>query len=178
MITRVCRQNQNQICKVSLRSTVFLVWCRENASGCCHFVNCSNSWLVHGPTGSRPTDWDWVTLTTWPMYYLTEWSCLFVRWFVCVFVCLFHWLIDWLIDWLTCLHIHDSEYDGEPNELVLGDEIEYTLRCKNGKVSAEMLVKLPQGTITQEQILPEVYLGKVVRSLRRADPQVQIISSP
>lgn len=37
-----------------------------------------------------------------------------------------------------------------------------------------MLVKLPQGTITQEQVLPEVYVGKVVRSLRRADPQVQI----
>jgi len=53
--------------------------------------------------------------------------------------------------------------------------MEYNLRCKNGKVSAEMLVKLPQGTITQEQILPEAYLGKVVRSLRRADPQVQIL---
>ena len=74
----------------------------------------------------------------------------------------------------TLKHIHGSEYDGDPNELVLGDEMEYTLRCKSGKVSAEMLVKLPKGTITQEQIQPEVYLGKVVRSLRRADPQVQI----
>lgn len=70
--------------------------------------------------------------------------------------------------------MYGSEYDGDPNELVLGDEIEYTLRCKNGKVSSEMLVKLPQGTITQEQVLPEVYVGKVVRSLRRADPQVLI----
>ena len=67
---------------------------------------------------------------------------------------------------------HDSECDGEPNELVLGDEVEYTVRFKNGKISAEMVVKLPQGTIIQEQILPEVYMGKVVRSLRRADPQV------
>ncbi|KAJ7393843.1 Cold shock domain-containing protein E1 [Desmophyllum pertusum] len=66
---------------------------------------------------------------------------------------------------------HYSEYDGDPNELILGDEMEYTIRCKNGKVSAEMLVKLPQGTIIQEEILPEVYLGKVLRSLRRADPQ-------
>ena len=74
---------------------------------------------------------------------------------------------------MTHLHIHGSEYDGEPNELILGDEMEYTLRCKNGKVSSEMLVKLPQGTITPEQVLPEVYLGKVLRSLRRADPQVQ-----
>ena len=70
------------------------------------------------------------------------------------------------------LDILDSEYDGDPNELVLGDEMEYTIKCKNGKVSAEMAVKLPQGTILQEQILPDVYLGKVLRSLRRADPQV------
>lgn len=66
---------------------------------------------------------------------------------------------------------HYSEYDGDPNELILGDEMEYALKCKNGKVSAEMLVKLPQGTITPEQILPELYVGKVLRSLRRADPQ-------
>lgn len=66
----------------------------------------------------------------------------------------------------------DSEYDGDPSELVLGDEMEYTIKCKNGKVSAETVVKLPQGSIVQEQILPEVHLGKVLRSLRRADPQV------
>lgn len=66
---------------------------------------------------------------------------------------------------------HYSEYDGDPNELILGDEVEYNIKCKNGKVSAEMVVKVPQGTITQEQILPEVYVGKVLRSLRRADPQ-------
>lgn len=65
-----------------------------------------------------------------------------------------------------------SEYDGDPNELVLGDEMEYSIRCKNGKISAETVVKLSQGTIVQEEILPEVYLGRVLRSLRRADPQV------
>ena len=86
-----------------------------------------------------------------------------------------HRLTNWHIDWLTHLYIFDSEYDGDPNELILGDEMEYTVKCKNGKVSAEMLVKLPQGTITPEQILPELYVGKVLRSLRRADPQVQIL---
>ena len=65
-----------------------------------------------------------------------------------------------------------SECDGDPNELVLGDEMEYSIRCKNGKISAETVVKLSQGTIVQEEILPEVYLGRVLRSLRRADPQV------
>lgn len=66
---------------------------------------------------------------------------------------------------------HYSEYDGDPNELVLGDEMEYTIKCKNSKVSAERVVKLPQGTIVREDILPEVYIGRVLRSLRRADPQ-------
>lgn len=69
-------------------------------------------------------------------------------------------------------HLHYSEYDGDPNELVLGDEMEYTIKCKNSKVSAERVVKLPQGTIVREDILPEVYIGRVLRSLRRADPQV------
>lgn len=68
---------------------------------------------------------------------------------------------------LTC-----SEFDGDPSELVLGDEMEYTIKCKNGKVSAETVVKLSAGSILQEKIHPEVYLGKVLRSLRRADPQV------
>lgn len=79
--------------------------------------------------------------------------------------------INWLNAWLN---IPDSEYDGDPNELILGDEVEYNIKCKNGKVSAEMVVKLARGTITQEQILPEVYVGKVLRSLRRADPQVRL----
>ena len=79
--------------------------------------------------------------------------------------------INWLNAWLN---IPDSEYDGDPNELILGDEVEYNIKCKNGKVSAEMVVKLARGTITQEQILPEVYVGKVRRSLRRADPQVRL----
>ena len=77
---------------------------------------------------------------------------------------------------LTNSHLHHSEYDGDPTELALGDEMEYTIRCKNSKISAETVVKLPQGTIVQEKILPEVYLGKVLRSLRRADPQVCTIS--
>ena len=69
-------------------------------------------------------------------------------------------------------HLHYSEYDGDPNELILGDEMEYSIKCKNSKVSAERVVKLPQGTIVREDILPEVYIGRVLRSLRRADPQV------
>lgn len=66
---------------------------------------------------------------------------------------------------------HYSEFDGNPSDLNLGDEIEYSLRSKGGKISAESLVKLPQGTISANEILPELYQGKVLRPLRRADPQ-------
>ena len=51
--------------------------------------------------------------------------------------------------------------------------MEYSLKGKAGKVSAEMLVKLPQGTIPREEVLPKVYEGIVLRPLRRADPQVR-----
>ena len=66
-----------------------------------------------------------------------------------------------------------SEFDGNPSDLNLGDEMEYSLRSKGGKISAESLVKLPQGTIlVANEFLPELYQGKVLRPLRRADPQV------
>lgn len=66
---------------------------------------------------------------------------------------------------------HYSEFDDDPNTLNIGDEVEYTLKMKNFKVSAEGIVKLTPGTITQEEMQPEIYTGKVVRPLRRADPQ-------
>jgi len=73
----------------------------------------------------------------------------------------------------TLLFIH-SEFDDDPNTLNVGDEMEFTLRMKNFKISAEGLVKLSPGTIKQEELQSEVYTGKVVRPLRRADPQVMV----
>lgn len=70
-----------------------------------------------------------------------------------------------------------SEFDGNPSDLNLGDEVEYSLRSKGGKISAENLLKLPQGTIPSCEILPELYQGKVLRPLRRADPQVGVFVS-
>lgn len=57
------------------------------------------------------------------------------------FFCL---LINWLNVWLN---IFDSEYDGDFNEFIFGDEVEYNIKCKNGKVSVEMVVKLVWGII-------------------------------
>ncbi|XP_032238045.2 cold shock domain-containing protein E1 isoform X2 [Nematostella vectensis] len=68
---------------------------------------------------------------------------------------------------------HYSEWNDDPSKLELGDEIEYSLKFKGGKVSAEGLNKLPKGTIPQEEIQPEVHDGVVLRPLRRADPQQQ-----
>ena len=45
------------------------------------------------------------------------------------------------------MFVVSSEYDGD---LSLGDEVEFNITAKNGKVAAERLVKLARGTIPQE----------------------------
>ena len=48
------------------------------------------------------------------------------------------------------LFLSFSELDCDPNELSLGDEVEFSLTKKNGKPSSERVVKLPMGTMKQE----------------------------
>jgi hypothetical protein len=43
-----------------------------------------------------------------------------------------------------------SEYDGDIDDLSVGDEVEFNITSKGGKVAAEKLMKLPSGTIPQE----------------------------
>ena len=43
-----------------------------------------------------------------------------------------------------------SEYDGDIEDLSIGDEVEFNITSKGGKVAAEKLLKLPIGTIPQE----------------------------
>ena len=45
-----------------------------------------------------------------------------------------------------------SEYEGDFDDLVIGDEVEFSITSKGGKVAAEKLVKLPPGSIPQEVI--------------------------
>ncbi|XP_028402725.1 cold shock domain-containing protein E1-like [Dendronephthya gigantea] len=60
------------------------------------------------------------------------------------------------------------EYDGD---LSLGDEVEFNITAKNGKVAAERLIKLASGTIPQETVISGTFEGRILRPLRRADPQ-------
>eukprot|EP00794_Sanderia_malayensis_P004213 gene4213-4777_t len=46
---------------------------------------------------------------------------------------------------------HYSELESDPNTLNLVDEVEFSMTKRNGKASAERVVKMPLGTIQQEQ---------------------------
>lgn len=43
-----------------------------------------------------------------------------------------------------------SDYDGNIDDLMIGDEVQFNITCKSGKVAAERLIKLSSGTIPQE----------------------------
>lgn len=43
-----------------------------------------------------------------------------------------------------------SSFDGDVNDLDLGDEVEYTVTRKSAKLSAENIRKVPKGTVASE----------------------------
>ena len=43
-----------------------------------------------------------------------------------------------------------SELNCESHELNLGDEVEFSTTKKNGKINAERIIKIPNGSIQQE----------------------------
>lgn len=65
---------------------------------------------------------------------------------------------------------HYSELDGDPNDLELGDEVEFIETRKCEKPSAEKVVKLVPST-PDDELLPAVYDGSVVRPMRIIDPE-------
>ncbi|XP_065063770.1 cold shock domain-containing protein E1-like [Rhopilema esculentum] len=69
------------------------------------------------------------------------------------------------------LFFHYSELNCDPNELVLGDEVEFSVSKKNGKISGERITKIPNGSIVQENILPEFLDGVVMKPIRIWDPE-------
>lgn len=60
--------------------------------------------------------------------------------------------------------------EGNAAELELGDEVEFTLSHKTAKVSAENIRKLSKGTVAPEELLPGIFEGKIVRTLRIINP--------
>lgn len=66
---------------------------------------------------------------------------------------------------------HFSNFDGEPGDIDVGDEVEYTLARKTNKVSAESIRKLPSGTVAPEEVVPGVLDGKIIRCMRIVNPE-------
>lgn len=70
---------------------------------------------------------------------------------------------------------HFSNFMGNPGNLELGQEVEYTLSKRNGSnagncLPAENVKVLPRGTIPQPTILDSAYGGLVTRPLRCINP--------
>lgn len=67
---------------------------------------------------------------------------------------------------------HFSAFDGNPNDLDLGDEVEYTLTRKSAKLSAENIHRVPKGSIPAEELVKGkgVLQGKIVRPMRIVNP--------
>lgn len=68
---------------------------------------------------------------------------------------------------------HYSEFDGDSNQLELGDEVQFVETKKTEKRSAENVTKIMSSTLTDE-ILPKVYDGVIVRPMRVVDPEVNL----
>ena len=54
------------------------------------------------------------------------------------------------------MHFYSSAFEGNPNDLDLGDEVEYTLTRKSAKLSAENIHRIPKGSIPAE-------VGKIIQ---------------
>lgn len=72
------------------------------------------------------------------------------------------------------IFFHYSEYMGNINELLLGDDIEFEIQTRNGKEVAVNITPLPVGTVIFEDISVEQKKGKILKTLkinkRASDP--------
>ena len=58
----------------------------------------------------------------------------------------------------------------DPQELEIMDEVEYCIVKKSGKMSADEIKKLPQGTIPKEEVQPgNYYEGVVIKAMKSTD---------
>lgn len=74
-------------------------------------------------------------------------------------------------DHQTEVFFHFSVYEGNVQNLQLGNEVEYTASVKSSKLSAEYVKKLPSNTIPKEDMLTPQYSGTIVRSVRCLNPE-------
>ncbi|XP_033109405.1 cold shock domain-containing protein E1-like [Anneissia japonica] len=65
------------------------------------------------------------------------------------------------------IFFHYSEFEGDINELVLGDDVEYDIAIRNDKEVAINIKKLPPGTVVFEEISEEKYVGHISKVIPR-----------
>lgn len=66
------------------------------------------------------------------------------------------------------IFFHYSAYDGDIADFELGDEVEFTISQKNGKISAENLRRIIRGrlpTEVKEDVQPDVMEGRIFKTL-------------
>jgi len=66
------------------------------------------------------------------------------------------------------IFFHYSEYSGDINELVLGDDVEFGVQSRNGKEVAANILRLPEGTVVFEDVGLERRRGKIQKTLKTA----------
>lgn len=63
------------------------------------------------------------------------------------------------------IFFHYSEFDGEVNDLMIGDDVEFQLQNRSGKEIAISVKKLEPGTVVFEDISTTRYKGHVIKAL-------------
>jgi cold shock CspA family protein len=69
------------------------------------------------------------------------------------------------------IFFHYSELDGDPNDLELGDEVQFSETKKSDKRSAENVTRVLSSTIQDENIQSKILEGVVLRPMRTVDPE-------
>ncbi|XP_033741037.1 cold shock domain-containing protein E1-like isoform X1 [Pecten maximus] len=77
-------------------------------------------------------------------------------------------------DMVKEIFFHYSEFKGDINELILGDDVDFEVQTRNGKEVAVNISSLPEGTVIFEDIGLDKIVGKVIKTLkngrRQSDP--------
>ncbi|XP_071115411.1 cold shock domain-containing protein E1-like isoform X1 [Haliotis cracherodii] len=71
------------------------------------------------------------------------------------------------------IFFHYSEFKDNINELILGDDVEFSVQNRNGKEVAVDISRLPEGTVIFEDIGLDMIQGKVLKTLKNGNNRRQ-----
>ncbi|XP_064602212.1 cold shock domain-containing protein E1-like [Liolophura sinensis] len=71
------------------------------------------------------------------------------------------------------IFFHYSEFKGNINELLLGDDVEFNVQTRNGKEVAVNIIRLAEGTVIFEDIALDRIKGTVLKTLKGANSRRQ-----